>query len=199
MVRKFVSERTKKFRYNIVKLLAPNLYKYYVQKSTRPMIRYVRRKFNGKPLIGVEIGVGFGENAKSILSILNMKMLYLVDPYVPYNDGFIQHPEGYLRELEIIKKELAHLPNVTFIRKKSEDAVDDIPDEIDFCYIDGNHSYEFVKKDIELYYPKIKKGGVIGGHDFNAKFPEVCKAVIEFTTKNKLKLKGEDIDWWVDV
>ena len=47
----------------------------------------------------------------------------------------------------------------------SEDAVDDIPEKLDFVYIDGNHAYEYVKKDIGLYYPKLKKGGVIGGHD----------------------------------
>lgn len=32
----------------------------------------------------------------------------------------------------------------------------------------GNHDYEFVKKDIELYYPKLKKGGVLGGDNFDS-------------------------------
>ncbi len=37
---------------------------------------------------------------------------------------------------------------------------------LDFVFIDANHNYEFVKKDIEAWLPKIKKGGYIGGHDY---------------------------------
>jgi len=61
----------------------------------------------------------------------------------------------------------------------------------------GNHAYEFLKKDIELYYPKIKTGGVLGGHDFTLSTKGVFKAVMEFVTDNELKLHGEDTDWWV--
>lgn len=195
-MKEFIATKTRFIRHGIIKFLAPNVYQHYVN-PLRPMIRYVRTVFGNKPLVGVEIGVAFGENAKRILHALNMKMLYLVDPYVPYDDGFTSNTEFLLRGLGTVKRELAPLPNVTFIRKKSEDAVNDIPNEIDFCYIDGNHSYEFVKKDIEMYYPKIKKGGVIGGHDFSAHFPEVCKAIIEFVQNTHLKLYGDNVDWWV--
>lgn len=37
--------------------------------------------------------------------------------------------------------------------------------EIDFLFIDGNHSYESVLCDFLLYYPLVKKGGIIGFHD----------------------------------
>ena len=36
----------------------------------------------------------------------------------------------------------------------------------DFIYIDPDHKYESVVKDVELYLPKLKKGGIIGGHDY---------------------------------
>ena len=50
----------------------------------------------------------------------------------------------------------------------------------DFIYIDADHSYESVKKDIELYLPKLKKGGIIGGHDYCPyAWPNVIKAVDE--------------------
>jgi len=195
-VKRLIAERTQRIRRGIVKLIAPTFYEWRLD-TPRPMIRYISKEFGNEPLVGIEIGVGMGENAKSILRELNMKMLYLVDPYIPYYDGFTQNSEGYLAGLKIVKKELASLPNVTFICKKSEDAVNDIPYEIDFCYIDGNHSYDYVKKDIENYYSKVKSGGVIGGHDFSANFLEVCKAVIEFVTAHHLKLYGERNDWWV--
>jgi predicted O-methyltransferase YrrM len=49
---------------------------------------------------------------------------------------------------------------------------------LDFIYIDGNHQYSSVKEDIQVWYNKIKPGGIISGHDFN--WIPVSKAVIEF-------------------
>lgn len=37
---------------------------------------------------------------------------------------------------------------------------------IDLVFIDANHTYEFVKRDIEAWTPKIKKGGILAGHDY---------------------------------
>jgi len=85
---------------------------------------------------------------------------------------------------------------IVFIKKLSEDAVNDVP-ELDFCYIDANHSYDYVKKDIELYYPKIKQGGFIGGHDFHISALGVVRAVLEFVDKEGLELEGYPRDWWV--
>jgi predicted O-methyltransferase YrrM len=50
---------------------------------------------------------------------------------------------------------------------------------IEFCFIDANHTYEFVRKDIEAFLPKMKKGGVIAGHDYNEHHPGVIQAVNE--------------------
>lgn len=42
--------------------------------------------------------------------------------------------------------------------------------ELDFLYIDGDHSYEGVKKDFEMYGPLIRKGGIIAFHDISFSF-----------------------------
>lgn len=63
---------------------------------------------------------------------------------------------------------------------------DYIPD-LDFVFIDADHSYEAVKKDIEAWYLKVKKGGIFAGHDYRAS-PDVKKAVDEFILKNILTL-----------
>lgn len=55
---------------------------------------------------------------------------------------------------------------------------------IDFLYIDGDHSYQGIKKDIELWYPKVKPGGIIAGHDFIDDYNMgVVQAVKEFFTE----------------
>lgn len=54
-----------------------------------------------------------------------------------------------------------------------------------FVYIDGNHTYDFVKDDILHWLPKVKKGGYIGGHDIdNVEWPGVRQAVTEFFGEN---------------
>jgi len=62
----------------------------------------------------------------------------------------------------------------------SFDRAKDFEDEsIDFIFIDANHTYEFVKKDIAAYLPKMKKGGIMAGHDYNLCHPGVIQAVNE--------------------
>lgn len=62
------------------------------------------------------------------------------------------------------------------IKMNSEDAAKMYEDQsIDFVFIDADHSYEAVKKDIMLWWPKVKKGGIISGHD--EYFPDVKRAV----------------------
>lgn len=48
---------------------------------------------------------------------------------------------------------------------------------IDFVFIDASHDYDNVRRDIESWLPKVKSGGIIGGHDID--WPDVKKAVAE--------------------
>jgi predicted O-methyltransferase YrrM len=62
----------------------------------------------------------------------------------------------------------------------SFDRAKDFKDEsIDFVFIDANHTYEYVKRDIEAYLPKMKKGSIMAGHDYNMSHPGVIQAVNE--------------------
>src|SRR4030042_1249650 len=72
-----------------------------------------------------------------------------------------------VRCLGIKKDKVKNDNRVIIIRKKSEEAISILEDNsLDFLYIDGNHKKEFIKKDLELYFPKIKIGGFIGGDDY---------------------------------
>jgi len=56
---------------------------------------------------------------------------------------------------------------VTFIRKFSVDAAKEIPDgSLDFLYLDANHTLQYVIADLAAWVPKVRKGGIIAGHDF---------------------------------
>lgn len=50
---------------------------------------------------------------------------------------------------------------------------------LDFIFIDAAHDYVSVKKDILAWLPKLKKDGVIAGHDYTDDHPGVIKAVDE--------------------
>jgi hypothetical protein len=150
------------------------------------------KNYQNKKLIGAEIGVEYGLNAKTMLKLLSIEKLYLIDPYVDQEDTSGD------RCYKDTKRYLAkYKDKIKFIRLTSEKAANEIPDNLDFVYLDGSHKYKIVKRDIELFYKKVKKGGIIGGHDFWASEVGVCKAVLEFAENNNLKLNGKLTDWWI--
>jgi predicted O-methyltransferase YrrM len=178
-------------------MLAPTVYRIGTThiEEMRPSIRFVNKTL-GRPLVGVEIGVNEGTHAFAMLKTLPIKKLYLIDPYMPYlEDG------NYITSDGVAKKAIEKLKEfgdkACFIFKTSEDAVAEIPDVVDFVYVDGNHDYSCVKKDIELYFRKLRAGGIICGHDYSSNWDGVIKAVNEFTESNSLALHTEGVDWWM--
>lgn len=164
----------------------------------RPMLEYIKKNYDGLPLMGCEIGVQHGINARDIMQNLNIEKLFLVDPYLPYidNDGFIYN-KNFLGVYFTAKRNLRGYSNAVFIRQKSKSAVKMFKDGVfDWIYIDGNHREAGL--DLRLWYPKVKPGGVIGGHDFNTVHNQVVLDVLEFIDLNGLELYDlvED-DYWI--
>ena len=182
-----------------MRLIAPNLYIRSIDLTTlpRPMIVFIKESTIQKPLIGAEIGVASGVNAQSIMETLSMKKLFLIDPYEPYVEKEGVVTDFSKDELKAYERMRAYQDRVEFIKKHSDEAVGDLPDNLDFIYIDGNHSYEHVRRDIENYCPKIRSGGVIGGHDFVGYYTGLCIAVVEFAQSNGFHLMSDKADWWV--
>lgn len=69
--------------------------------------------------------------------------------------------------------------NVVVKRESSVESSKSFPNEsIDFIFIDASHQYQDVLDDINAWLPKVKKGGIISGHDYHSGlFPGVIKAV----------------------
>ena len=128
-----------------------------------------------------------------MLQNLDIKKLYLIDPYEGYWDGGKDNKfrgPAYMRKTKItMKHDLENYKDkIKNIYAKSSDAIKDIPDNIDFIYIDGDHSYEAVSSDINLYYNKVRKGGIFGGDDYKEEYPGSMKAVDEFENKYGVKV-----------
>ncbi len=119
---------------------------------------------------GVELGTYKGEFAKTILSTWSGK-LYMIDVWrelttSEYDDvsNNFDPKEIYTEAIESIK---GYEERAFMIRSRGEQAVSLFPDNsLDFVYIDANHSYEGCSRDIRDWYPKVKPGGLMCGHDY---------------------------------
>jgi len=80
----------------------------------------------------------------------------------------------------------------TPIHMSSDDAAQKFENEsLDFVFIDADHHYDSVKRDIEVWWPKVKPGGILAGHDFYPHEPtwgDVAKVVKEMFPKSHIPL-----------
>jgi hypothetical protein len=135
-------------------------------RNQLPLLFESVRKLNK----GVEIGVFKGDYSKEILQTWNGK-LYIIDVWreldiKDYND--ITNQKEYLSVINQCCNNIKNYETRCFmIRSDSENASELFNDEsLDFIYIDANHKYEYVKQDISLWFPKVRKGGIVAGHDY---------------------------------
>jgi len=117
--------------------------------------------------VGCEVGVFRGRNAREMFREIPGLKLYVVEPYA--HQAYSTRPreqERYERNRRETYNRLIG-KNVIMIEKFSEDAVRDIPyDSLDFVYIDADHSYDYVMLDIILWTRRVRKGGIVSGHDY---------------------------------
>lgn len=173
--------------------------------SAAGVIQELLRRHNpgSDRLVGVEVGTCRGVSAAAFCSTFNHLMLYTVDPYAPYDDWREHYGEDYQeRVVEMAFNRLAPYifeDRVMHMHTTSEKAAVEFEDEsLDFVFIDGAHDYESVKKDLELWYPKVKVSGVFSGHDYGS-IAGVTKAVDEFAQLKGLKVNHvSNNGWWMD-
>jgi len=117
--------------------------------------------------VGAEIGVLKGEWTEKLFDYIPDLKMYCIDKwkqYPTYRD--FRGPKKLNKYYEITKNRLKNL-NCTIIKEWSMDAVKDFEDEsLDFVFIDGNHTFEYVTNDIAEWSKKVRKGGIVSGHDF---------------------------------
>jgi len=175
--------------------------KIFANQHLRPFDIFVKEHFDGKLIVGAEIGVLAGCHAYSMLSHNpNIYKLYLIDPYLNYPTYEENYKEqGLSNCYNVAKKKLSIFNNrIIWIKKMFQEATDDVP-MLDFCYFDIDGDYIRTKEFIDMYWGKIKEGGVIGGwnYDANKHHTGVVKVVMEFCKNYGYELDGDLRDWWI--
>jgi len=114
---------------------------------------------------GAEVGVADGRNSLAICeSIPNLKM-FCIDPWKVYGKNpRAQDNQDFNFNLA---RERLKPYNVTFYKAMSMDAVRDFePHSLDFVYIDGHHSFDYVIQDLVEWSKIVRPGGIVCGHDY---------------------------------
>lgn len=155
--------------------------------------------------VGAEIGVYRGRFTEQIVQVVRPRELHLVDPW--------KHEEGEAYRgalfgglsqggqagmdacLERVRARFAReisAGKVVIHRGYSGEMISRFADGyFDWIYIDGNHLYDFVRKDLELAHRKIRPGGVICGDDYMDGGwwkGDVKKAVDEFVRERSVEV-----------
>lgn len=147
--------------------------------------------------VGAEIGVWSGYYSEILCKAIPNLKLYCIDSWTPYAGYGFSDRHGYSTILTEVTEKLKPY-NCVLIKKFSMDAVKDFKDEsLDFVYIDGNHEYKYVQEDIREWTKKVKKGGIVSGHDYyktKRGNTGVIRAVDEYVKENNLELFVTDQD-----
>lgn len=115
-----------------------------------------------------EIGVYKGKFTAALAKRAPNMKIYAIDAWTSY-DGYNDYCKEDLENeayWETVRK-THDKPNVKLIKGWSTDVAKNFADNsLDYIFIDANHQYEFVVEDLKAWVPKVKKGGIVMGHDY---------------------------------
>ena len=175
--------------------------------STRmKVLRWLSDHYGWKT--GLELGVKIGETTFHLMKNTDLKMT-CVDAWEVQNDNpeynwqYNEKPkwaggkfipwDHNANEKKFREEAKQWGDRIKIIKGRSLDVIDQIPDKsFDFIFHDSDHSYPFVKTEIESYMCKLKEGGVICGDDINWK---TVKRSVEEVFGQKYKRMGKNV-WY---
>ena len=136
--------------------------------------------------IGVELGVAAGDYSETILNNDSVRLLYSIDRWSDHHDE---------REYQKAKQRLAKYGERSqIIRSSFEDVVDEIDNGFfDFVFIDAYaHTGQCNGRWLREWWPKLKRGGIFAGHDYDPQYQQTIEAVDEFAALNCLNITITD-------
>lgn len=168
------------------------------------LAKYFNRKGFKK---GVEIGVADGRYSEVLCQEIPELQLYCVDLWKEYENSWRtnEHQDKTydiaFNKLSKYNTELIRLPSV-------EASLLFADDDLDFVFIDGSHTFDHVMTDIILWSRKVKKGGIVSGHDYCHftdsgviesvnKYCEMHKIELNLIHRNQKNFKDDrQPTWW---
>ena len=122
---------------SLLRFFGIEIQRYYHQRYA---VMKAKEVFKDKGIVACEIGTSEGKHALQMLENLNIKKLYLIDPYENY-EGWDE--DDLSKKVDIAQIKAHNLlkqysDKIVWIRKKSDEAIKEIKDRLDFIYIDGD-------------------------------------------------------------
>ena len=147
-----------------------------MKQHHKSLLRLIKSTVSN-PRTGVEVGVFKGDTTTVISSAFSECRMILVDPWREAVEGESYRKDPRMgcytqNEWDDIYREAASRIEATgkphtIYRLTSEDAADLVADgSVDFCFLDADHRYEAIKADIDRWWPKVRIGGLLCGHDY---------------------------------
>jgi len=130
----------------------------------------------------VELGAWKGRSSHFLVSKAKEKSPHISVHIV---DTWLGSPEHSMEQAQnLYEKFLANMESLEGFyiahRMTTSEAASLFDDgSLDGVFIDADHTYEAVKKDIQNWMPKVRKGGIFAGHDYVSSWPGVIRAVDE--------------------
>jgi predicted O-methyltransferase YrrM len=152
--------------------------------STEALLDLIKELGDNSDKRMIEIGSFVGES--TVLFAQSFGSVTAIDPFMEgYDNGdTTSYQFDFSNVYETYIERTKDYTNIKTLKITSDEGYKVLKyNEFDFVYIDGVHTYDQVKKDIQNYLPFIKKGGVIGGHDYVQGWSGVMKAVDEVLGK----------------
>jgi hypothetical protein len=179
-----------------------------LRHSYRFQRSYLRRRevlphvLNARRLLGegAEIGVQSGYFSEVILDTWRGGRLFSIDPWQAFPASEYVDISNVSQEQhdQLNRQTVARLarfgPRSCILRMTSAAAAPRFEDgRLDFVYLDAQHHYEAVREDLRLWAPKVRRGGVLAGHDYldgaiNPGVFGVKSAVDEFGREHGLRV-----------
>jgi len=117
--------------------------------------------------IGLEVGVETGQYSEQLCKAIPKLKLYSVDAWTAYQGYRDYVSQEELDGFYATATERLAPYGATLIKGWSVETAKTFADaSLDFVYIDGNHTFEYVAADIAAWWPKVRPGGILAGHDF---------------------------------
>jgi predicted O-methyltransferase YrrM len=178
-------------------LYSPKWERFFWIKQLRDEVEELSLKISDlKPKIIVEIGTNLGGSLFIFTKLTHPEALIIsIDlpggvgggGYEIYRANFYHSFTSPLQVMHLLRMDSHQLDTFTTLKKLLNGQL------IDFLFLDGDHSYEGIKQDFEMYSPLVRSGGLIGFHDIKPSAPDNWIQVDKFFNEIKLRYKYTEI------